>query len=69
MICINSITRQLDLDTAFTAYKNAVSSDKYGKVSDSEQIQTIMVEILKISFENNMYDKDNPMSPYHELKW
>ncbi|HEB1020557.1 TPA: hypothetical protein RY491_001335 [Escherichia albertii] len=39
------------------------------KLAPPDSIEAWMVRIYMMSFEHDMYDKDNPISPYHKLEW
>lgn len=65
---INNITQKTN--AIGSTSENIISLDDYIATSvDINQIQDFMINICITSFENSMYDKDNPVSPYYESEW
>lgn len=68
-INMNTFSQSLNIATA--TGDEVVSLDKHITTSatDTDQIQAFIVSTWMASFQNDMYSKDNPISPYYELEW
>lgn len=68
-INMNNFSQSLNIATA--TGDEVVSLDKHITTSttDTDQIQAFIVSTWMASFQNDMYSKENPISPYYELEW
>ncbi|HBA9513578.1 TPA: hypothetical protein J1413_004963 [Escherichia coli] len=68
-ISMNNLSQSLN--TAATTGDEVVSLDKYISIraTDTDQIKAFMISTWMMFFQNDMYSKDNPVSPYYEPEW
>ena len=66
---INGVTRGINVSSTASEDIIPLNERATTNIPDTDYIQNFMINTWIASFENAMYDKDNPVSPYYESEW